>query len=256
MKFGSCLDFVRAGEARGCGIDYCELNAAKISGLDAEGFADLCRRTDSGEIVTYSVNGLLPADLRVTGNVDSGAVSSYIETLFARLDRLGIRMIVFGSGKAKQVPEGFPRAEAWRQLLDFGNLLSDAAKKYGQTVAVEPLNPDEVNIIDSLSEGIRYVREVGRDNFRLHADFFHMAKNGEPLSLLDGCADILAHTHFAGPLVRGIPTEEEYPYLFSCLDKLREIGYRGNISFEGKMPKEGAVPAVAACLDRLRDYLK
>lgn len=255
MKFGSCFDFVKAADARAHQIDYSELNAQKIAALDDEAFAALAAQVDAGEIVTYSVNGLLPGGLRVTGEVNWDEVRAYVERLFARLHRLGITMLVFGSGKAKQVPEGFPRETAWQQLLDFGALLSDEAAKYGQTVVVEPLNPAEVNIIDSLAEGIEYVRKVARDNFRLHVDFYHMAKNGEPLSMLDDCADLIAHTHFAGPLVRGIPTEEEYPYIFECLDKLNAIGYRGNISFEGKMPKEGAVPAVAACLERIREHM-
>lgn len=254
MRFGSCLDFARAAEAGKYGIDYCELNATKVAGLNDEEFADLCRRVDAGEIVTYSCNGLLPGDLRVTGEVNRDEVRAYIERLFARLSRLGIRMIVFGSGKAKQVPDGFPRDEAWRQLLDFGHLLANEAEKYGQTVVVEPLNPAEVNIIDSLEEGVRYVREVARENFRLHADFYHMARNGERLSLLDSCADVLAHVHFAGPYARAIPTDDEYPFLFACLDRLRDLGYTGNISFEGRAPKEGSLPLIAACLNRLRGY--
>lgn len=254
MRFGSCLDFSRAAFARDAGIEYAELNATKIAGLGEEEFGELCRQVDAGEIVTYSCNGLLPGDLRVTGEVDEAAVRAYVEKLFARLSRLGIRMIVFGSGKAKHIPEGFPREAAWAQLLAFGRLLSDEAAKYGATVVVEPLNRDEVNVIDSMEEGIRYVREVARDNFRLHADFYHMAKNGEPLALLDSCADILAHTHFAGPYAREIPTDDEYPFLFACLDRLRDIGYTGDVSFEGRAPKEGSVPLIAACLDRLRTY--
>ena len=52
---------------------------------------------------------------------------------------LGLKIIVFGSGGARKVPEGFSQDEAYKQLVEFAKRIAPEAKKRGIVVAVEPL---------------------------------------------------------------------------------------------------------------------
>src|SRR5262249_25937777 len=50
----------------------------------------------------------LPATLKVTGPaIDRDRQHAYVEKAFDRLARLGVEVVVFGSGGARRVPDGF-----------------------------------------------------------------------------------------------------------------------------------------------------
>ncbi len=235
MKFGICNSSKKVKEL---GADYSELCAYVVSSMENGEYAKLLRSVNDGEIVAYSCNGLLPADVRVTGEVNEERVREYVDKTLYRLKELGINMIVFGSSAAKKVPDGFPMEKAWDQLFEFGHLLSDYADKNGQTIAVEPLNYDEVNIVNTIEDGAYYVNTVNRSSFKLLADFYHITRNKEDLSVLDKYKDMLVHIHIAG-LERCIPvTAEDKAHVVSCIRKLKEIGYQGNVSYEGAMSAE------------------
>ena len=233
MKFGICSSDMRAKKL---GADYSELCAWAVSEMNGKEYTKLLKSVKDGKIVTYSSNGLLPANVRVTGDVNKTLVKDYIDKTLYRLKELGIDMIVFGSGAAKHVPDGFPVEKAWEQLFEFGALLSDNAEKNGQTIAVEPLCYAEVNIVNTVEDGAYYVNTVNRDNFRLLVDFYHVNQNKEELSVISKYSDMLVHVHIAG-LERGVPiTDEDKEYVSERVRLLKDIGYQGNVSFEGSVP--------------------
>lgn len=220
------------------GGDYSELNASAISAMDNDEYAELLRSVRNGEIVTYSCNGLVPYNVRITGDINKALVREYVDKTFYRLRELGVSMLVFGSGGAKNVPDGFSMEKAWDQILDFGHFAAECADKNGQTVAVEPLCYKEANIVNTIEDGARYVNAVNRRSFKLLADFYHVDQNKEDHSVLSKYKDILVHVHIAG-LKRGIPeTEEDKAYVKSCIRELKDIGYNGNVSYEGAMPDD------------------
>lgn len=232
MKFGICSADKRM---KALGADYSELCAHVVSSMKKAEYAKLLKSVNAGEIVTYSCNGLLPADVRVTGNVDKTLVRDYVDKTLYRLKELGISMIVFGSSAAKHVPDGFPMEKAWEQLFEFGHLLSSVAERNAQIIAVEPLSYAEVNIVNTVEDGAYYVNTLNRSNFKLLADFYHVNQNKEELSVLSKYKDLLVHIHIAG-LERTVPlTDEDKAYASSRIRLLKEIGYQGSVSFEGAM---------------------
>jgi sugar phosphate isomerase/epimerase len=236
MKFGVCYDVEMALEKFSPNADYIEVRGATICELEASAYGRVLEGIRDGRLKTYSCNALIDPSLRLTGEeVSFPAIEEYCDKLFYRLAEMGVTMLVFGSGKAKRVPDGFSRERAWDQLFRLGELLSDKAKPFGQTVAVEPLRYDEVNIVNTVDEGAYYVNCVGRDNFKLLVDFFHFDCNGEDFESLRRHKDLLVHAHFATPVVRNIPhTPEEWDFYRRCRDVLQEIGYRGSLSYEGR----------------------
>jgi sugar phosphate isomerase/epimerase len=73
---------------------------------------------------------------------------------------LGVRLIVFGSSGARQVPEGFSKKEAFEQLVDFGKRTGPEARARDITIAIEPQRREESNIINNTAEALAWVEAV------------------------------------------------------------------------------------------------
>ena len=138
--------------------------------------------------------------------------------------------MVFGSGGARRVPEGFDRERARTQILQFLGFCADAYETTGVITAIEPLNLTESNILNTVGEGAEYARTVDRPGVRDLADTYHMEKDGEPLSAIIAAADVLAHTHTAdtGRLAPGTGTYD-HQALFAAL---RAAEYDARLSIE------------------------
>lgn len=90
------------------------------------------------------------------------------------------------------------REEAENLFLDGMNRVLDYAEKRGVTIILEPVNRYEIDYINTVDEGSRLVRKVGRSNFRLMPDVFHMniedAHMGEALRR---ASDTVEYIHLA-----------------------------------------------------------
>jgi sugar phosphate isomerase/epimerase len=133
------------------------------------------------------------------------------------------------------VPEGFPREQAWEQLKRFLDRAGDIARSFDLVIAIEPLQREESNIINTGAEALRLVREVDHSNVKMIIDYFHMRRENEDPEIVLQVRDAMVHVHFANPNGRVWPkaaTEDaEYGRFF---ENLKRINYRGGISIEGK----------------------
>ena len=157
---------------------------------------------------------------------------AYVKKAFARLSRLGTGIVVFGSGGARRVPEGFPKEDAFKQLVEFGKRIAPEARAQGLTIAIEPLRREETNIINSAAEGLELVKAIDDPNFQLMIDFYHLASEKEDPEIVVRAREHIRHLHMANPQGRVFPlvwTEYDYAPFFA---KLREIGYDKRISVE------------------------
>ncbi len=148
------------------------------------------------------------------------------------MQRLGTRVIVFGSGGARRVPDGFSRDEGFAQLVEFGKRIAPEARARGITMAIEPLRQQECNIINTAGEGLRLVKAIDDPNFQLMIDFYHLASEREDPSIVIEARDHLRHLHMANPQGRVFPqqwTEFDYAPFFA---NLRRVGYSARISIE------------------------
>ena len=234
MKLGICMKMDSLWSQYPILTDFVELRGEAISGLTKEDYNILKKAVNEGKIRTYSANALVKDQILVGPEVDFGKLKEYIESLFYKLAELNISMIVFGSGKVKNVPEGFPREKAWEQLFEFGHILSSEAEKYGQMIAVEPLATRETNILNTVEEAAYYIKNVNRKNFKYLVDFFHFDYNNDDYRSIEKYADDLVHVHFASQEVRKLPvTDEDWSFVEMWLTLLKRIGYKGEITYEG-----------------------
>ena len=157
-------------------------------------------------------------------------MENYLEGAIGRVAALGGQAIVFGSGGARNVPDGFPQAEANNQLVRFLRLAGDVAEREEVTIVIEPLNSRDSNIITSVVEGMQLAQAADHPRVRLLADLYHMMEDDEPLENITTCAQWLNHVHVADTS-RGAPGEGDYPY-GEFFRRLHGGGYSGRISIE------------------------
>jgi D-psicose/D-tagatose/L-ribulose 3-epimerase len=142
--------------------------------------------------------------------------------------------VVFGSGRSRRFPDGFPADQAFRQLVEFGRRAAVLAHKHKLVIAIEPLGPDESNTINDVGEGMRLVRKVGHASFQIAVDYYHLTLAKEPPKVVLETRKHLGHVRIANPDGRAFPlaaTESDYATFFR---HLKQVGYRGGIGIEAR----------------------
>jgi D-psicose/D-tagatose/L-ribulose 3-epimerase len=233
IQVGYCTPLRNIDAARAAGFDYVELSTSEIAGLaDAEYEQAVTRIRNTG-IPVPAANLFLPAAIKVTGaDIDRVQQMTYVEKAFSRLARLGAQIVVFGSGGARRVPDGFPKSQAFQQLVEFGRRVAPAARAHGITIAIEPLRREETNIINSAAEGLDLVNAIDDPNFQLMVDFYHLASEKEDPAIILRAGTHIRHLHVANPQGRVFPRRwDEYDYA-PFFAALRQIGYDKRISVE------------------------
>ena len=248
VAVGYCTGFRNLEAAKAAGFDYVELGTTEIAALTDEDFEAAFAKIKAIGLPTPAANLFLPAALKVTGpETNHDAQMAHVKKSFARLARLGTTMVVFGSGGARRVPEGFSKDEAFKQLVDFGRRAAGEARANGITITIEPLRQQETNIINSACEGLALVEAINHPNFQLMIDFYHLASEKEDPAIVLKAKDRLRHLHVANPQGRVFPAKwEEFDY-GPFFANLRAIGYDKRISVEGStkdLPADGP-PAIA-----------
>jgi len=251
LQVGYCTALANLEAAKAAGFDYVELATSEIAGLSDAGFEQAAARIRQVGLPVPAMNLFLPATLKVTGpDIDRDQQMAYVNKAFARLERIGTTIVVFGSGGARQVPAGFSKDEATAQLVEFGRRIAPEARARGITVAIEPLRPEETNIVNSAAEGLALVEAIADPNFQLMVDFYHLASVKEDPSIIVRARGHIRHLHMANPEGRVFPrgsAEYDYAPFFAAL---RQIGYDGRISVEASTKDLAADAPVAIALLR------
>jgi sugar phosphate isomerase/epimerase len=251
VKVGYCTGLKNAEAAKAAGFDYVELSATEIAGLSDADFDAAAARLKQAGVATPAANLFVPQTIKVVGpDVDRAQQTAHVTKVMSRLSALGVQVLVFGSGGARRVPDGFSRDEAWTQLVDFSRRAAEEAKLHGITVAIEPLRRQETNIVNTAAEGLELVNAVNHPNFQLMIDFYHLASEHEDPAIVLKARDHLRHLHVANPQGRVFPQKwEEYDYA-PFFANLKAIGYDRRISMEGNTTDLAAQGPITVALLR------
>ncbi|MBV9083172.1 MAG: sugar phosphate isomerase/epimerase [Acidobacteriaceae bacterium] len=241
------------------GFDYCEPQVVKIMTLSEAEFQSQLNEARATRIRVEAMNVLMPGDLKVVGpQVDQARIRDYIQKAFARANALGAKVIVFGSGESRRVPEGFNRERAWLQLQEFLHLLGGEIEKngYGMVIGIEALRHEESNILNTSSEAYNLAVQTNHPKVHIIVDFFHLASEGEDPAILPYLNNHIVHLHFAdasrGRLFpRTDSIDPRYAAFFSAI---REIGFDGRLSLEAYTNDfETDAPAGLEAVRKLRE---
>jgi len=133
---------------------------------------------------------------------------------------------------------GKPRTEdEWKMSIECMREVANYARHGSEVViAVEPVNRFETHFLNIAEDAVKYCKEVGTDNIKVHLDSFHMIR--EELNFTKAvktCGkEYLAYVHVCENN-RGIPGTGLVPWkeFFSAL---KSIGYSGPMVIESFDP--------------------
>jgi sugar phosphate isomerase/epimerase len=254
-RIGVSTSISNNGILASAGYSFVEENVRNfLIPLDAESlFEEKLALIRQSKLPVEACNVFLPGNLKCTGPATLHEdILAYSETAFRRAKMAGVKTIVFGSGGARAIPEGFPKKEAKKQFISLCGKIAPIAKKYEVVISVEPLNRKECNFINSVAEGAEIVEAVDHKNIRLLADIYHMLMENEDPSEILKYGHLLYHMHIAekdGRTAPGVSNEDFVPYFRA----LKETKYSGRMAIEcsWKNIEEQAAPALKSMKSQL-----
>lgn len=200
-----------------------------------EVFAKKLAQALAAPLPVLACNGFIrPAHLRCVGpQANHDEVLAWADIALGRLKRVNGKFMVFGSGGARRIPDGWSREKAEEQFIALLKLMGPLAEKHGVTVVVEQLQAKECNFINRIAHAASLIRAAGHPHIRLLADLYHMARMEDTPDDLKNAMDVVAHMEIAEKEERtfpGIKGDDFRPFF----RVLKQSGYRGAISIEGK----------------------
>ena len=237
MKLGVCTAFENNDLIAAQGYDYQECSLSGLAAMEEEAFEQLLEKAKSFRVPVLKCNGFLPGDIKVTGpDRDDEILHAYLEKALSRAAAIGIKTAVFGSGGARNVPEGWSFEEAWKQVASFLKMAAVYAEKYDIDIAIEPLRRQECNIVNLVSEALILAAWVDSPRVGVLGDTFHMLSCHEPWSALANAKEKLMHVHISRPLPdmtgRIYPAQGDGNDYSEIFETLKKCGYQGGVSVE------------------------
>ncbi|MEJ2190345.1 MAG: 5-keto-L-gluconate epimerase [Acidobacteriota bacterium] len=172
-------------------------------------------------------------------------ISSHIP-LAAHLGAVVILGLIRG-----MTPAGQTHEQSMAFLVEAIQQCAEAAKGTGVRFALEPMNRYETDLIHTASEGLELIERVGKDNFGLLLDTFHMnieeADIGESIRT---CGERIFHLHVADSN-RWYPGAGHLDF-GAILEVLQSTGYGGFVSGEF-LPLPDANSAAQLAIEHLRE---
>ena len=253
MRFAVCSnDPAVIADSREAGFDYVEVSVPNFvrPSEPEDAFAETLASYRAAGLPIESANLFLPRELRCTGPdaVPMERLVEYAGTVCRRLASASVPILVFGSGGARKLPEGWPKEKADEQFVALLSRIGPIAEKHGVKIAVEPLARVECNYINTVDEGAALARASGSPAVGVLADSYHWARNGEGAETILSARDRLIHAHLATMPNRKAPGVEPYDFV-PFFRALVAAGYDGRVTIEGGLPPpEGRVDGLRTAL--------
>jgi sugar phosphate isomerase/epimerase len=234
MRYGCCVpasadDLPTYSERiqiiKNAGFDYIEVGVSQLAALSDEAFQQVRTKINEIGITAESANGFMPGELKVTGpTVQWDQVQNYLKKAIGRIASLEGEIIVFGSGGARSIPDGYT---GWKQDIEkFLGLAGEIAQPYHITIVIEPLRKAESNILNQSVDG----KPFWNRHIKQLIDFYHFEEEQEPIDHFQTVGDALYHIH-AADTGRYYPGSGSYPY-DQYKQAIKQIGYDKRISIE------------------------
>lgn len=209
MRFGICVgtDAKKIEILSKTGFNYFETNTTEITTAGDAAFSEFAACIDKFGLPCEAANCFVPGEIRLSAaQPDYAAISEYVKKAFLRASQCGVKTIVFGSGKARGVPEGMTTAAAFEKLAYFlKEIVAPQAERYAIDLAVEPLNKNECNIINSVCDGIELADAAAHARIKTLADLYHMYLEDDSMEALAATRGKIIHAHIANPVKRRFP---------------------------------------------------
>ncbi len=215
----------------GAGFDYAETGVGMVMSMTE---AEMEKAAAAG-LPIETANSFIPPEYKIVadGACEVGSpLYEYVDKALSRMAALGIKIVVFGSGGARRIPDGMATDTGRAYIAKFLSMCADIGDRCGVTVAIEPLRASECNAINLTSTAAELAGSVGRERVSYLADAFHMYHGGEPADALLRASVLPVHIHVSEPPDRTYPGSHGGEYIAAFADALGRTEYRGRVSVE------------------------
>lgn len=229
-------DFGLMPKVKAMGFDIIEIAVEDTSRIDVP----LLRKTAADEGLSLTICGAFGPTRDISS--DDPAIRrngvAYITDCLRLAEAVGSPLfagpLYSAVGKTRMVSADQKAQErAW--CVENLRILGKIAAEAGVTIAIEPLNRFETDMINLVDQAIALIEEVGDPAYKVHIDTFHA--NIEEKSIPDAirrAGSLLGHFH-ACENDRGTPGTGSIDWI-GVRDALREIGYTGAVVIESFTP--------------------
>lgn len=202
MKLGVCAGFDRIAIAAKYGYDYIETNFRSLAESSEDEYHKFLAELRNNNIACEAANCFLPGDMHVTGeNVDYDAIKKYLSVGYKRAAEVGIKVVVFGSGAARNIPEGYSYKDATKDIIKFvKEYAAPMAAEFGIDIVFEPLRKQESNIINTIKEGAMLASAIDLPNVGTLGDLYHMYVEGDTYDDVRELKGVFKHAHMSNPV--------------------------------------------------------
>ena len=233
-SLGVCTSVNNSHLLKKYGYDFVEDQVRKflVPRENEETFEQNLKKLKSAQLPVYAVNSFLPGDIKSVGDdMNENVLLEYADTSFKRAKQAGVKIIVYGSGGSRKIPDGFSHKRAKEQFISLLVKMAPLAEKQGIIICLEPLKRDATNFINTVSEGGEIVAKVNHPHVKMVVDFYHMLCNNENPRDIEKLKGKVAHCHIAEEKERRPPGTygENFRSFFKALQK---INYSGKVSIE------------------------
>jgi len=138
-------------------------------------------------------------------------------------------------GKARMVSDEQRKTE-WQRAVSNLGMVCDMAKKSGLSIAIEPLNRFESDLVNTAEDVMRLVKDINQPNAKVLLDGFHMTIEEKDIrKAINTVGDKLIHVQVSENH-RGVPGTGLTPWN-DFKKGLEDIGYIGAIVIESFTPE-------------------
>ena len=178
-------------------------------------------------------NLFIPPDIKIVGpKVDEKRLRHYAQVALERIHAVGAKVLVFGSGPSRNVPDGFSRQTATQQFIDFSRFAGGVAAQNGIVIGIESITRKggSTNILNTFEETVEIARVINHPAIKVMADVGQMEPENEPWQHLSQAANMIVHVHLTDSNRRA-PGTGNLDWL-AAFGELRKAGYDGLMSME------------------------
>lgn len=221
-----------APKVRSMGFDILEIACEKPELLDIQSI----KRELVNNGLSAIVCGVFGPDRNISsfdGQVRENA-HLYIRWMIDAAVELGSPTVcgpMYSAVGKEHLEDSDARKKEWDLAVTGVRELADYASARNIKLALEPLNRFETDMINTVSQGLEYIKAVGRDNLGFHLDTFHMhleEKNSAQAIHMAG--DRIFHFH-ACENDRGIPGTGQVHWQ-EIAPALKNVNYQGPVVIE------------------------
>ena len=147
MKIGFCAKPDQAVLVAAAGFDYIEPPVNYIAGLTEEAFSACLEDLRASSVPAPSFNLLFPKTMQLLADdTTDEQVAVYLHGALSRVQRMGGKIAVFGSGKSRNRPADMSYDSAFRRLVRLTRMTGEIAVQYDVTIVIEQDTDGDVDV--------------------------------------------------------------------------------------------------------------